>query len=93
MNIRTLFIVRCSFVIHGKSPGSQAIRAYCVHKISRDLIFLQTLEDKIAALEGGEGVPAAAGKPKEPEPILTCVQCSAEYKESENAGWLLYLLL
>ena len=51
-------------------------------------MFFQTLEDKVAALEGGEGIP---GKPKEPEPILTCVQCSAEYKESENAGWCNYI--
>ena len=27
-----------------------------------------------------------AEAPKGPEPILTCVQCLAEYKESENAG-------
>ena len=27
-----------------------------------------------------------ASKPKGPEPILTCVQCLQEYKESENAG-------
>ena len=25
-------------------------------------------------------------QPKGPEPILTCVQCLADYKESENAG-------
>ena len=29
-----------------------------------------------------------SAKPKGPEPILTCVQCLAEYKESENAGQL-----
>ena len=50
-------------------------------------VSFQTLEDKVAALEGGEVTP---GKPKEPEPILTCVQCSAEYKESENAGWFMH---
>ena len=27
-----------------------------------------------------------AAKPVGPEPILTCVQCLAEYKESENGG-------
>ena len=27
-----------------------------------------------------------ADKPKGPEPLLTCIQCFAEYKESENAG-------
>ena len=42
--------------------------------------FLQNLEDRIGALEEG------GFNPKEPEPILTCVQCSAEYKESENPG-------
>jgi len=41
---------------------------------------LQNLEDRMSALEEG------GFNPKEPEPILTCVQCSAEYKESENAG-------
>jgi len=45
----------------------------------------QNLEDRVGALEGGEG-GGSGSKPKEPEPILTCVQCSAEYKESENAG-------
>lgn len=38
----------------------------------------QDLQEK---LEGGEGK-----KPAEPEPILTCVHCSAEYEESKNAG-------
>ena len=51
---------------------------------------LPPLEDKVAAQEGGEGTP---GKPKEPEHILTCVQCSAEYKESENAGWFNYIII
>ena len=43
-------------------------------------LFLQNIEDRIGALEGG------GFNPKGPEPILTCVQCSVEYKESENAG-------
>lgn len=30
-----------------------------------------------------------SAQPKGPEPILTCVQCLAEYKESENAGDLI----
>ncbi len=29
-----------------------------------------------------------AAKPTGPEPILTCVQCLTEYKQSENAGML-----
>lgn len=45
-----------------------------------DLI-VQSLENRVSILEE-EG----AGKPKGPEPLLTCVQCNAEYKESENAG-------
>ena len=44
---------------------------------------LQSLEERVSILEE-EG----ASKPKGPEPILTCVQCLAEYKESENAGKL-----
>ena len=44
---------------------------------------MQNLEERINALESGE---AGGSKSKGPEPILTCVQCSAEYKESENAG-------
>ena len=41
------------------------------------------MEDRLAALEGVE--PGEERK-KEPEPILTCVQCTLDYKESENAG-------
>ncbi len=37
---------------------------------------MSTLEDEQAV------------KPTGPEPILTCVQCQDEYKESENAGML-----
>ena len=54
----------------GRSLGTQLLHN----------LFLQNLEDRIGALEGG------GFNPKEPEPILTCVQCSVEYKESENAG-------
>jgi len=47
------------------------------------MLVVQNLEERINALESGE---AGGSKSKGPEPILTCVQCSAEYKESENAG-------
>jgi len=30
-------------------------------------------------------------KPTGPEPLLTCVQCLADYKESENAGLFIYI--
>ena len=33
-------------------------------------------------LEGGGN----GGKRREPEPILICIQCGDEYKESKNAG-------
>ena len=39
------------------------------------------MEDRLAVLEGGSGDSV-----KLPDPILTCVQCEAEYKDSENAG-------
>ena len=39
--------------------------------------YLQTLEEKLAAGGGGAS--------RTPEPILTCVQCQEEYKESQNA--------
>lgn len=44
-------------------------------------------------LEGGQLGEGGEKKPTEPEPILTCVHCSAEYKESENAGNLIALSL
>ena len=41
----------------------------------------------MAALgKGGGGEGAADAAPPQPEPILTCVQCAEEYKESRNAG-------
>ena len=49
---------------------------FVYHVAMQIFYFFQTYDDKITALEGGEGI----------EPILTCVQCSAKYKESENAG-------
>lgn len=49
-------------------------------RLLHTFLFLQNLEDRMGALEEG------GFNPKEPEPILTCVQCSAEYKESENPG-------
>ncbi len=42
---------------------------------------IQTLEGRVSFLEDEQ-----AAKPVGPEPILTCVQCQSEYKESENAG-------
>lgn len=39
---------------------------------------LQVIEEKLDAVSVGES------KPKGPEPILTCVQCQVEYKDSEN---------
>ena len=47
------------------------------------IILFQNLDERISNLEDGG---LAAKKPPEPEPILTCVQCSAEYEESKNAG-------
>ena len=44
-------------------------------------MLLQRLEERVDELEDG-----VASQPKGPEPILTCVQCLADYKESENAG-------
>ena len=41
---------------------------------------LQSLENRVSILED-----ESVAKPSGPEPILTCVQCFAEYKESENA--------
>ncbi|KAL5509484.1 hypothetical protein EMCRGX_G004871 [Ephydatia muelleri] len=46
------------------------------------LIRLENLEQQLTSLGGGSLVP------KEPEAVLTCVQCGAEYKESENAAGL-----
>ncbi len=43
----------------------------------------QSLEGRVSALEDEQ-----AAKPTGPEPILTCVQCLTEYKQSENAGML-----
>lgn len=40
---------------------------------------VESLEERIGILEDEK-----AAKPVGPEPILTCVQCLAEYKESEN---------
>ena len=67
-------------------PPPQPLGTMCDSRAGEDvgyctlLLFLQNLEDRMGALEEG------GFNPKEPEPILTCVQCSAEYKESENAG-------
>ncbi|XP_019849719.1 PREDICTED: uncharacterized protein LOC109580698 [Amphimedon queenslandica] len=44
------------------------------------LLKLDDLQEKLEGGGGGEGK-----KPAEPEPILTCVHCSAEYEESKNA--------
>ena len=40
----------------------------------------------MAVLEGG-------GSARDLEPILTCVQCETEYRQSENAGTPLKVLL
>lgn len=61
---------------------SAAATVFPLHWLFR--FVLQDLEDRVSSLEGGEG--GEARKPREPEPILTCVQCNADYKESENAG-------
>lgn len=45
------------------------------------LFLLQRLEERVGELEDN-----AVSQPKGPEPILTCVQCLADYKESENGG-------
>ncbi|XP_064382526.1 uncharacterized protein LOC135331333 isoform X2 [Halichondria panicea] len=41
---------------------------------------IESLEGRVSALEDEQ-----AAKPTGPEPILTCVQCLTEYKQSENA--------
>ena len=46
------------------------------------------MDERISNLESGDG--GETKKPAEPEPILTCVQCSFEYLESENAGICMY---
>lgn len=47
------------------------------------MLSMQSLSERVSALEDDQFERA---KPKGPEPILTCVQCLSEYKESENAG-------
>ena len=49
------------------------------------------MDERISNLESSDG--AESKKPAEPEPILTCVQCSFEYLESENAGTRMQLQL
>lgn len=58
-------------------------KVQCTQHLSFYVICCQRLEERVGDLEDN-----ALAQPKGPEPILTCVQCLAEYKESENGGIL-----
>ena len=75
LEVRSLLLqVLHNFRLHFCAKLNQSCKIICV---------VQNLEGRINALESGE---AGGSQSKGPEPILTCVQCLAEYKESENAG-------